>query len=101
MTYEQFVTELARRLQEAGRRPMQDGPAIEAAIQWAINILKGSGWSAAQVREFIRDVGLELGAVDEIDPATGRTIKKAQSNTAFLALMAKADLLAQSAKGSK
>ncbi len=102
MTYEEFVETLASRLEAAQRKPMQDLPGIDAAIEWAARVIGNSpDWGKGNVSRFIEAVGRRMGALDERDPRTGQVLKRAQSNTAFLALLAKADILAQSAKGGK
>lgn len=102
MTYDDFVNQLVAKLQAAEKKPMQDLPAIDAAIVWAMQVIGNSSqWTPKHVEGFLDDVGRRLGAIDEIDPRTRQRIKRAQSNTAFMALMAKADQLAAAAKGGK
>lgn len=101
MTHAEFVEQLAIKLEAAVNRPMQDQPAIDAAIKWAVDVINRSNWTEDDLDGFLRAIQKRLGADDEVDPRTGRRLKRAQSNTAFMALMASADRLAQAVKGGK
>jgi SPX domain protein involved in polyphosphate accumulation len=101
MTNEQFVEELAQRLEQATNRPLQDQSGIDEAIKWAARVIEISKWTETDVDQFLRKMEERLGAVEEIDPRTRMRIKKAQSNTAFMALMAQADLLTAAVKVRK
>ena len=102
MTYEEFLSEFVKRVQNAGQRGMIDHPAISNAVDWASDLISRSDWTPADAEEFLNKALDRLGyrrPLGESIEKSREYIKKAHDNSALMALMALTDKLLSSAKG--
>ncbi len=98
MTKEEFSRSVVERLRRASSSPQK----VQEEIRAVYDQLVASNWAQQAIADYFREIAnREIEGpqplLEGVEPPS-EVIKRAQSNTAFMALLAKADTLAAQSK---